>query len=491
MKNGLRNSSEILIENEKYIEKKVNALSVYNVYWCLFELRERGQLPTGTVLKNDSFCKLQLIRILKQRRYSVRSLNIFLEVSAENSIPLSYVKWLYDDTRAALWLKVVLRNTINSSESIITESDISIFIHDVIFNKKLLVLNGEIVDGNSDSQTAFKKITLEKLKEAYLLSQVNSKDIKWLTSKSNSSVKTNYIYKYMNKLHDLNNLRRNKESKKKNGGRKTNINKAGCQQALICSDIIKFKETNTAMRLCHILASLDYWMFETYWLYKKGDVVDREKTDNRTLFISNMYDAWNAKQKRDRDKAKKQQGIDLTSDNKKNLRRLAKACGKTQREVLNDLVESAYSQMRNQEIKLSPSFPNQYASFDKIPLEQPSSLLSEHSEEESFSEDTLLTKDKQELSSEYYAESVGSSSYDNDAFFNNIPQAQSSSLPSERSDKVVSKVNEEATTFATSKQKVKSIETFPPKGNYGKQPEDFEKAAEQNARFIENRGKNH
>ena len=103
----------------------------------------------------------------------------------------------------------------------------------------------------------------------------------------------------------------------------------------------------------------------------------------------------------------------------------------------------------------------------------------------------MLTKDKQELSSEYYAESVGSSSYDNDAFFNNIPQAQSSSLPSERSDKVVSKVNEEATTFATSKQKVKSIETFPPKGNYGKQPEDFEKAAEQNARFIENRGKNH
>ena len=29
------------------------------------------------------------------------------------------------------------------------------------------------------------------------------------------------------------------------------------------------------------------------------------------------------------------------------------------------------------------------------------------------------------------------------------------------------------------------------KGNYGKQPGDFEKAAEQNARFIENRGKSH
>ena len=109
---------------------------------------------------------------------------------------------------------------------------------------------------------------------------------------------------YMNKLHDLNNLRRNKDSKKKNGGRKTNINKAGCQQALICSDTIKFKETDTAMRLCHILASLDYWMFDTYWLYQDGNLVNTEKADNRKLFISNMYDAWNAKQKRDRDKVK-------------------------------------------------------------------------------------------------------------------------------------------------------------------------------------------
>lgn len=218
----------------------------------------------------------------------------------------------------------------------------------------------------------------------------------------------------MNKLHDLNNLRRNKDSKKKNGGRKTNINKAGCQQALICSDTIKFKETDTAMRLCHILASLDYWVFDTYWLYQDGNLVNTEKADNRKLFISNMYDAWNAKQKRDRDKVKKQQGIDLTSDNKKNLRWLAKACGKTQREVLNELVESAYSQITKQEIKLSPSFPDQYKAFDKITLEKPSSLPSEHTEREVISEDTFLTKDKQELSSDYDAESVGSSTYDNE-----------------------------------------------------------------------------
>lgn len=414
MRNESVNRIKGLMENEKYIEKKVNALSIYNVYWCLYELGRRGKLLEGRVLKNDSFCKLQLISLLKKHKYNVIKLNNFLEASAENSIPLSSVKWFYDDTRAALWLKMVLKNTINSSESIITESDISIFIHDVIFNKKLLVLNRKIVERNSDSQVELKKITLELLKDAYLLSQVNSKDIKWLTSKSNSSVKTNHIYQYMNKLHDLNNLRRNKESKKKNGGRKTHINKAGCQQALICSGTIKFKETDTAMRLCHILASLDYWMFDTYWLYKDGDVVDREKANNRMLFISNMEDVWNSKQRRDRNKIKKNQGIDLTNDNKKNLKHLAKACGKTQREVLNDLVEFAHSQIRNQEIKLSPSFPNQYKAFDKITLEKPSSLPSEHTEREVISEDTFLTKDKQELSSDYNADPVDQSRYDNE-----------------------------------------------------------------------------
>ena len=445
MKNESVNRIKSLMENEKYIEKKINALNTYNVYWCLHELGWRGKLLEGRVLKNDSFCKLQLISLLKKHKYNVIKLNNFLEASAENSIPLSSVKWFYDDTRAALWLKMVLENTINLNESTITESDITIFIHDFIFNNKLLILNKKIVEKNSDSQVKLKKITLESLKDAYLLSQVNSKDIKWLTSKSNSSVKTNYIYKYMNKLHDLNNLRRNKDSKKKNGGRKTNINKAGCQQALICSDTIKFKETDTAMRLCHILASLDYWMFDTYWFYQDGNLVNTEKADNRKLFISNMYDAWNAKQKRDRDKVKKQQGIDLTSDNKKNLRWLAKACGKTQREVLNELVESAYSQITKQEIKLASSFPNQYKAFDKITLEKPSSLPSEHTEREVISEDTLLTKDKQELSSDYDAESVGSSTYDNE------------DVPAET---------------ITPKQEVNTLQPFYPEGSNGKQAKE-------------------
>ncbi len=433
-----------MIENERYIEKKINALSIYNVYWCLFELGRRGRLLTETVLKNDSFCKLQLIRILKQQRYNVRNLNILLEVSAENSIPLSYVKWFYDDTRAALWLNMVLRNTINSSESIITESDISIFIHDVIFNKKLLISNQEIIDRTNDSQIAMKKIALELLKDAYLLSQVNSTDIKWLTN-NGGSVKINHIYQYMNKLHDLNNLRRNKENKKKNGGRKININKDGYQQALICSDTIKFKATDIPMRLCHILASLDYWMFDTYWLYKEGKVVDRETADNRGLFISNMEDVWNSKQRRDRNKIKKNQGIDLTSDNKKNLKYLAKAYGKKQREVLNDLVESAYSQMRGQDIQLDPSFPNQYASFDKIPLEQPCNSQSEDSEEKSILKETSRTDDKEERSRSYDTDSAISSMYDNEKLPTGTPPP---------------------------KQEASSLQTFLPEENYGKQIKD-------------------
>lgn len=168
------------------------------------------------------------------------------------------------------------------------------------------------------------------------------------------------------------------------------------------------------MRLCHILASLDYWMFDTYWLYQEGNLVNTEKADNRRLFISNMYDAWNAKQKRDRDKNKKEQGIDLTSDNKKNLKYLAKACGKTQREVLNDLVESAYGQIINQEIQLISSFPNQDASFESIPLAQPSSLPSEDSNKQENYEGNLSTEDKKESSSTYDTKSVGSSTYDNE-----------------------------------------------------------------------------
>ena len=52
--------------------------------------------------------------------------------------------------------------------------------------------------------------------------------------------------------------------------------------------------------------------------------------------------------------------------------------------------------------------------FESIPLAQPSNSSSEHSEEDVVSEDTFLTKDKQELSSDHDAESVGSSTYDDE-----------------------------------------------------------------------------
>ena len=429
-------------ENEKYIEKRVNALSIYNVYWCMYELRLKVDLPTGTILKDDSLCKERLIRILKQRPYSPRDLNILLEASAEYSIPLYYVKWFYEDRRAALWLNMVLKKDNIPSSSISIESDIDIFVHDIIFNKRVLIENKEIIEKDSDAQIALKKMTLELLKDAYLLSQVNSKDIKWLTSNSSSSIKINSSYRYMQKFYDLNNLKRNKEQKKRYKDWNKNANKNEYQQALICTNIIKFKETNTAMRLCHILASLDYWMFDTYWLYQENNIVDREKADNRMLFISNMEDAWNSKQKRDRDKIKKQQGIDLTSDNKKNLRRLAKACGKTQREVLNDLVQSAYSQIPKQEIQLTSSFPSQNAFFTNIPLEQPSSLPSENSGKKVTYEGHLPTESKKESSSMYVGEIANQSTYDNE----DVP-----------------------TETDTPKQEVNPLQTFPPKGSYEKQ----------------------
>ena len=443
--NGLRNGREVLMDNEKYIEKKINSLSVYNVYWCMYELRLRGQLPTEIILKDDSSCKLRLIRILKKKRYDPKSLNIFLEVSAENSIPLSYVKWFYEDKRAALWLNMVLKQYGLPSNLVSIESDIDVFVHDVIFNRRVLIQNKNIVERDSDAQIALKKETLDLLKDAYLLSKLQSKDIKWLTSKSNSSVKISYTYQYMNKMHDLDNLRQNKEQKKRYRDWNKNANKLGHRQALICTDAIKFKATDTAMRLCHMIASLDYWMFDNYWLYQESNLVNAEKADNRRLFISNMYDAWNAKQKRDRDKNKKEQGINLTNDNKKNLKYLAKACGKTQREVLNELVESAYSQKSQQGIQLSSSFPSQNASFANIPLEEPSSLPSEDSEKEVTYKDTLTNKKESESNSEYDAESVGSSTYDNE---------------------------EAPTETDTPKQKSKSFEPIFPEGSFGKKSED-------------------
>ncbi|MFP3398486.1 hypothetical protein SB749_19380, partial [Brevibacterium sp. SIMBA_078] len=83
-------------------------------------------------------------------------------------------------------------------------------------------------------------------------------------------------------------------------------------------------------------------------------------------------------------------GLELTKQNKENLRYLAKSHGKTQQDILNELVGLAYNQTRNQEIQLNSSFPNQDAFFDSIPQMQPSSSQKEDGETEARSEDTSL-----------------------------------------------------------------------------------------------------
>lgn len=436
---------ERIRKQEEYIKNKVNGLSSYNVYWCLFELRLQGKLKVHTqkILKNDALCKLQLIKILKQEQYRTDGINVdtLLETIAENNIPFSYVKWFYNDKRAALWMKMVLEKYNFASETIFIESDIAIFVHDIIFNIQLNIIGRKICEllgqeaDNGESLIFYKVMVFEYLKKAYIFSKIDSKGKKWFIGRDSDAV--NYAYQYMQEPRDLDNLYLNK---KNNVRLNKNADKTRLRKPLICADIINFDESNTTSRHDHMLASLDYWMFDNYWFSTHNIAIVH--INNRTTFVENMYDAWNAKQKRDRDKNKKEKGIDLTSDNKKNLKYLAKAYGKTQREVLNDLVESDYNQIRNQEIQLISSFPNQNTFFDKISLEQPSSLPSEENEKEVTSEDTLPTRDKQELSSEYDAESVGSSKYDN---------------------------AEVQAEIVTPKQEVDPLQTFAPKGSYEKQ----------------------
>ena len=284
--------SELDRKKEEYIEKRINALSIYNVYWCLFELRSRAQLPAENILKDDSFCKLQLIRILKKQRYDSRSLNIFLEASAENSIPLSYVKWFYEDKRAALWLNMVLKKHNILTESIFIESDITIFVHNVIYNKHLFIRGRSLQAGhNTDNESLVseKKVSLNFLKEAYFRNKVDPRDVKWLID-SNSN-KISYLYQYMRKKHDINNLLANKEKRKNEKeltknikknltkGESKEINKDGYKEALICSDTIFFKAADTTSRLDHILASLDYWMLDNYWFDITNVILDKQKVE--------------------------------------------------------------------------------------------------------------------------------------------------------------------------------------------------------------------
>lgn len=332
------------IDNESdsiYIKSKVNALSIYNTYWCLVELRSRLTIQQQDILKNDPLCKLKLIETLKKQKYKPKDLDRLLEISTNNSIPLSYVKWFYEDNRAAIWLNMVLKNRNILADNIYKESDISIFIHNLIFNKKILVTGKDIregAEGYSETLVFNKKIVLDLLETAYIRSKVPSKEMKWLNKHNTAQI--THMYDYMQKTYDIDNINLNKINKKITNQSYKNTDKSGYRQALICTDSINFRESDKTSRYHHILASLDYWMFDTYWFDGEGVALERAKSANRVTFIGNMDAAWKSKTRRIRNKKTKDKGLDLNSTNKKILKLIAKKQDKTQAQMLNDIVAS-------------------------------------------------------------------------------------------------------------------------------------------------------
>lgn len=333
---NLNNRVNIAKKNAEYIEKKINSLSIYNTYWCLFEFRSNSKSPPVYILKDDSLIKKQIISILKSFNYTPKLLDDFLQTSARNSIPLSYVRWFYEDARAALWLNMVLKKLSIMSNHISIESDIEIFVHDLIFNEKLMFALGSFrraPDNYSEPLIARKKESLDILKNIYINSSVGYKETKWIDRRN--EIQINHLYQYMQKLHDLDNLKSNKDNKKNNSKSKSDVDKSGYKPALICIDTIRFKETDTASRLHHMLASLDYWVFNP-----DSHIAGELKAANRATFIDNMKDVCSSKANRVRNKKIKEEGLGITRENLKILKLIAKRQGKTQGQMLNDIIES-------------------------------------------------------------------------------------------------------------------------------------------------------
>lgn len=328
-------------KNAEYIEKKINSLSFYSAYWCLFKLRSLHKLPDRQILRDDTHVKSKLIHILKKANYNPKNLDGILQTSADESIPLSYVKWFYEDDRAALWINMVLKKYDVASDYIQAKSDIAIFAHNLIFNVNIRISGKEIHIGSdpyNDSLVLNKKQVLSFLEKAYVRSKVGLGKTKWLDSRND--IQVNHLYQYMQKPCDLNNLYVNKINKKAN----TVIKKKGVtsspSQALICADTIVIKESDRVSRLNHMLASLDYWMFDTYWFDREGVAVEGGKANNRITFIEMMKNVSNSKANRINNKNIKEKGLVLTSANKKTLSLIAKRQGKTREQMLNDIVAS-------------------------------------------------------------------------------------------------------------------------------------------------------
>ena len=327
--------------NAAYIEKKVNSLSIYNAYWCLCELRLRNNFPPTHILRDDPQCKFQLIRILKEANYTPENLNILLEISAKNSIPLSYVKWIYEDARAALWLYMILKKSNLPSNVIQSETDTLIFIHDFIFNMNLLVVGKELHKASvayNETLISNKMLVIKNLRRTYLYSKINAKEVKWLNRHNSDLI--NHAYEYMQKTYDLDNLYMNKENKRINKNWNPNIDKTKHKKALILADDMVFTASDTLSRYNHILASLDYWMFDTDLFSTAETPLKQIRSANRSTFIDNMYAAWNSKTRRVRDKKTKESGLVITSTNKKILKFIAKKEGKTQAQMLNQIIKS-------------------------------------------------------------------------------------------------------------------------------------------------------
>tara|TARA_R100000935_G_scaffold24731_2_gene44359 strand:+ start:4082 stop:5680 length:1599 start_codon:yes stop_codon:yes gene_type:complete len=328
-------------KNAEYIEKKINSLSFYSAYWCLFELRSLHRLPDRQILRDDTRIKLKLIRILKNANYSPKGLDEILQTSADESVPLSYVRWFYEDDRAALWINMVLKKYNVASGYIQTKSDIAIFAHNFIFNTNVQVLAKSIhigSDSYNDSLVLNKKQVLGFLEQAYVRSKVGLGKTKWLDSRND--IQVNHLYQYMQKPCDLNNIYVNKINKKANTLIKLDTVMPSPGQALICADTIVIKESDRVSRLNHMLASLDYWMFDTYWFDREGVAVEGGKANNRITFIEMMKNVSNSKANRVSNKNIKEKGLVLTSANKKTLKLIAKKQGKTQAQMLNDIVAS-------------------------------------------------------------------------------------------------------------------------------------------------------
>ena len=328
-------------KNAEYIEKKINSLSVYSAYWCLFTLRSLNKFLDRQILRDDTNVKSKLIRILKKVNYSPKNLDEILQISADESVPLSYVRWFYEDDRAALWINMVLKKYNVASDYIQTKSDITIFAHNLIFNANIRISGKNIhigSDSYNDSLVLNKKQVLGFLEQAYVRSKVGLGKTKWLDSRNN--IQVNHLYQYMQKPCDLNNLYVNKINKKANTLIKLEGVTSNPSQALICADTIVIKESDRVSRLNHMLASLDYWMFDTYWFDGEGVAVKGDKANNRITFIEMMKNVSNSKANRLSNKNIKEKGLVLTSANKKTLSLIAKRQGKTRTQMLNDIVAS-------------------------------------------------------------------------------------------------------------------------------------------------------